>query len=126
MAVIPRKYFIISASGSNFSLKLPTYYDDISTYLGFVEATDITLRTAFPTKISELKRAGAVLEFTVMCKITEGGSGALRTRRTNLICDLDSAVGAMSSVEGKLFGTGLTGGKVEIKNAYFRGYDRFR
>lgn len=126
MAVIPKKYFIISANGSNFSIKLPTYYDDISTYIGLTEATDILLRTAYPTKISELKRAAAILEFTVTCRITQGGSGLLRTRRTNLICDLDTAVGAMSSVEGKLFGTGLVGGKVEIINAYFRAYDRFR
>lgn len=126
MAVIPKKYYIIQANGSNFSIKLPTYYDDINEFLGLTDATDVLLKTAFPTKLAELKRAAAILEFTVSCKITVPSSGLVRMRRTNLICDLDTAVGAMSTVEGKLFGTGLAGGKVAIVNAYFRAYDKFR
>lgn len=126
MAQIPKKYYIISANGGSFSLKLPTYYDDIDTFVGLKTPTDAELRVAFPTKISELKRAAAILEFTVSCKITVPSSGLIRMRRTNLICDIDSAIGAMNALEGKPFGTGLAGGKVDIVNAYFRSYDRFR
>lgn len=122
---ITKKYYILSYLGANFSIKLPKYYDDIKTQVGLVEATDTTLATAFPATVGALKRAGAILEFVVSCKIGSSG-GVVRTRRTKLICDIDSAVGAMSAVEGKQFGEELAGGKVAILNAYFAQTDKFR
>lgn len=113
MAKIPTKRFVILLNGIRHQIRLPQYYDSVSTPLGLQawneEADKDLPGVGEPTSL-----------------LTDGRAVKVRTSRkvgrryyfTDFIISVNNLNQAMSGLEGKNFGTtGTTSG--EIIKAYF-------
>ena len=118
MAYIPRKLYLITTPGGARKVKLPNYYDGINAQLGLSDAPAGTVAPKASTR--ELLKEGLAVKIRTRRKISD-----TKYVVTDVLCDIDQAMTALSALEGKSFGTGSTGGIGSIVSAYFPSRARF-
>lgn len=118
MASIAKKFYKITTISGNFKVKLPVSYDDVKTQLGLSDLSDSSADINLATQTaSQLLRIGLATKIRIIRKTTI--NNVVRYKTHDLICSIANLASALSTLEGKKFGTNLAGGSTDIINAYF-------
>lgn len=97
MAVLPKKMYQMTTSGGTVKVELPTFYDDINSFIGLTVATDAS--TAIEISSTELVKRGLAIKIRTTRRATAGGV----SKTQQVLCDIDTAAAAIGNLKGKVF-----------------------